>query len=138
MLIVETPLVSDFSGQHAERYKDIYHTLFFDHFTLGLAGALHAAEPTAMRNIVYFASDGSFNLNMQMRYERARKGTELARAVGEGDSAAVRLARSYQDVVQSSRLSLVVSNVERRLRRLSDMGMRLQARIRKKLVRSGA
>src|SRR5687767_3334332 len=40
LLLVETPLRQDL-GRAEERYRDIYHTLFFDHFTLALAAAKH-------------------------------------------------------------------------------------------------
>lgn len=153
MLLVETPLASDFSGTHAERFKDVYHTLFFDHFTLGLAGELHGAEASAMRNVLYFAIDGSFNFNVQVRYERAGRRTDLARAVAANDYPSLRRsrraydglrddalswARSHQAVLQASRLSRGLSRLERKLQRLWHRGRRLPARIRKEFARSKA
>lgn len=151
-LLVETPLVSDFSGAHAERYKDIYHTLFWDHFTLALAGHLHGAPAARMRNVLYFATDNSFNLNIQVRYERATAPTDLARAAGDGDESQLRLARkaydaitsdaivwarSYQDGMQSSGLARLAHRFERALSRFSQKAARLPLRIRQMLRHSG-
>jgi SAM-dependent methyltransferase len=43
LLVIETPLsITDRTSQ--KRYCDIYHTLFFDHFTLALLGAMNGME----------------------------------------------------------------------------------------------
>jgi len=154
MLLVETPLVSDFSGSHAERYKDIYHTLFFDHFTLGLAGAMHGAEPRVIRNVVYFAGDGSFNMNMQIRYQRGGpEWSGLSDTLARNEYTSIRLgrqsydallqdsllwARSHQNALRSARLAWMISVTERNLRRASHAGTRLQQRIRQALRRTGS
>lgn len=43
MIILETPIAVDHS-RIEERYRDIYHTLFFDHFTLALLGGMHGLK----------------------------------------------------------------------------------------------
>jgi SAM-dependent methyltransferase len=40
LLILYTPLTDDW-GNEEHRYRDIYHTLFFDHFSLALLAAMH-------------------------------------------------------------------------------------------------
>lgn len=43
LLILETPLTDDW-GSIEHRYRDIYHTSFFDHFTLALLGTMHGLQ----------------------------------------------------------------------------------------------
>jgi SAM-dependent methyltransferase len=52
MLLIETPFLTDW-GLEPDRYYDIYHSLFFDHFTLGLLGAAHGLQPRGITHITY-------------------------------------------------------------------------------------
>ncbi len=40
VLVIETPFFED-AGSTSQRYRDIYHTLFFDHFSLSVLAAQH-------------------------------------------------------------------------------------------------
>lgn len=55
LVVLETPLADD-DGQPDERFRDIYHTLFFDHFTLQLLTVQSGYRVTAWQNIL-FGSD---------------------------------------------------------------------------------
>jgi hypothetical protein len=73
-LVLETPLTIDY-GKLEERYGDIYHTLFFDHFTLSLLLAMHGFRCESMRNLMfYLPEDWSAHLYVQGAFRRA--GTE--------------------------------------------------------------
>jgi len=152
MLLVETPLASGHSLRQAERYRDIYHTLFFDHFTLGLAGAMHGVQAVTTRNISFFASSGSFNINMQVRYERTpADGTNLRTAARSGEPHAVRFARrvydglmtdalvwsrSHQVTAEASRFASLVSRIERSSRQNLRTGARVGRRLLRKVLES--
>jgi len=137
-LLVETPLVSDFSGAHSERYKDIYHTLFWDHFTLALAGHLHGARAVKMRNVLYFATDGSFNLNVQVRYAPGgRASGDLPREAARGAydallDEAVAWARSHEGNA-SSPVARSVLRSQHALERFARRAGRIPLRLRRML-----
>jgi len=51
-VLIETPITDDWGNQR-HRYRDIYHTLFFDHFTLALLGGMHGLHLMRSQNIVF-------------------------------------------------------------------------------------
>lgn len=53
LLILHTPLTNDY-GREDHRYRDIYHTLFFDHFTLTLLAAMHGMRCIHMSNAFFW------------------------------------------------------------------------------------
>jgi 2-polyprenyl-3-methyl-5-hydroxy-6-metoxy-1,4-benzoquinol methylase len=60
LILVETPVIFD-EGREVERYGDIYHTLFFDHFTLTLLGAMHRLRTLKSVNVTFF-KDSTFHI----------------------------------------------------------------------------
>ncbi|HEY6880853.1 MAG TPA: methyltransferase domain-containing protein [Polyangiales bacterium] len=61
LLILETPLTNDY-GTTSQRYRDIYHTLFFDHFTLALLASRASLRAVAWQNLLsYGPGDWSTN-----------------------------------------------------------------------------
>jgi SAM-dependent methyltransferase len=52
LVVLETPL-SDDHGRPEQRFRDIYHTLFFDHFTLQLLAAQSGYRVTGWQNILF-------------------------------------------------------------------------------------
>lgn len=70
VLVLETPITIDF-GDLTQRYTDVYHTLFFDHFTLGLLMQLHGFQAIGMHNLsFYLPTDWSENIFVQAAYVR--------------------------------------------------------------------
>ncbi|MBI4963560.1 MAG: class I SAM-dependent methyltransferase [Desulfomonile tiedjei] len=67
MIVLHTPLTDDTSLEQ-EKYRDIYHTLFFDPFTLGLLTAMHGLKCSG-GNYNYFLI-GSNVINFSMRFVR--------------------------------------------------------------------
>ncbi|MFC1850023.1 class I SAM-dependent methyltransferase [candidate division CSSED10-310 bacterium] len=49
LLLLETPLIFD-GGREQDRYRDIYHTLFFDHFSLTVLALMHGLQ---VKNIIH-------------------------------------------------------------------------------------
>jgi 2-polyprenyl-3-methyl-5-hydroxy-6-metoxy-1,4-benzoquinol methylase len=149
MLLVETPLASDFSGAQAERYKDIYHTLFWDHFTLVLAGAVHNLEVVTTRNLTPVVADSSFTLNIQMRFQRmTRPLTAQNEALRNGDYAQIRLARRAYDglavdavkwtrshqALRSAPICGALSRAERRAAWAARKGRRIIAKVKRRFL----
>jgi 2-polyprenyl-3-methyl-5-hydroxy-6-metoxy-1,4-benzoquinol methylase len=52
LLIIETPLAND-KGDEKHRYRDIYHTLFLNHFNLGLLASMHCLSLENAINAIY-------------------------------------------------------------------------------------
>lgn len=67
-ILIETPVRFD-SGHEQERFRDIYHTLFFDHFTLSLLGMKLGLQTRCVSNI-NFTAWGQHLLFVLMRFER--------------------------------------------------------------------
>jgi 2-polyprenyl-3-methyl-5-hydroxy-6-metoxy-1,4-benzoquinol methylase len=75
LLVLETPLCNDY-GRPEERYRDIYHTLFFDHFTLAFLALPHGFETVGFHNKHFFAEvDGSRCLFMQVALRKTEQPT---------------------------------------------------------------
>ena len=115
MLLIETPLANDYA-HHAERYRDVYHTLFFDHFTLALLGAMHGAPAARMQNKLFFLTESaSFNLYLQVCYQRSpdgkEKAQELARTLAKGDRTVLRAGRSAYDGLMPDSLNWARSHL---------------------------
>jgi 2-polyprenyl-3-methyl-5-hydroxy-6-metoxy-1,4-benzoquinol methylase len=73
LLVLETPLCNDY-GRPEERYRDIYHTLFFDHFTLALLAQHHGFEIIGFHNKHFYAEvDGSRCLFMQVALRKSEQ-----------------------------------------------------------------
>lgn len=67
MIVLHTPLTDD-KILEQEKYRDIYHTLFFDPFTLGLLAAMHGMKCSG-GNHVYFLIDSNV-MNFSRRFVR--------------------------------------------------------------------
>ena len=73
LIVLETPLADD-NGRPDERFRDIYHTLFFDHFTLQLLTAQSGYRATACQNILFGADSGVARcLFMQLAIARCER-----------------------------------------------------------------
>ncbi|MBF0524032.1 MAG: class I SAM-dependent methyltransferase [Deltaproteobacteria bacterium] len=51
IIIIETPFAED-SGEFEQRYRDVYHTMFFDHFTLSILADWHGFEPSRFHHTI--------------------------------------------------------------------------------------
>jgi 2-polyprenyl-3-methyl-5-hydroxy-6-metoxy-1,4-benzoquinol methylase len=69
LVVLETPVADD-HGLPDQRFRDIYHTLFFDHFTLQLLAARSGYRVTAWQNILFGDADGKRSLFMQLAMAR--------------------------------------------------------------------
>jgi len=109
MLIVETPRTDDWGDEH-DRYRDIYHTLFFDTFTLTLLGMTCGLATVNAQNITFRRNDRASNqVNIQLLFEKdqAPRTTTL-------DKSAVTAFRRCFDSLDSDFLSLVRYEMDRR------------------------
>jgi 2-polyprenyl-3-methyl-5-hydroxy-6-metoxy-1,4-benzoquinol methylase len=80
LLLVETPLLND-HGLTEQRFRDVYHTLFFDHFSLFRLAAAHGLEAVGVKNLLFGAEvDGSHNLYMLVAFAEAEGGAAGALA----------------------------------------------------------
>ena len=52
LLLIETPIIEDF-GDYKQRYRDIYHSLFFDHFTLSLLADMYNMQYQNSINLIF-------------------------------------------------------------------------------------
>lgn len=71
VLILETPLSNDL-GRPEDRFRDVYHTLFFDHFTLALLARQHGLGVLGWNNRHFNSdADGSRCLFIQVAFSRS-------------------------------------------------------------------
>lgn len=61
LLLIETPLTNDW-GREQHRYRDIYHTLFFDHFSLALLAGMHGLQYRESMNVIWKAGSNAMDL----------------------------------------------------------------------------
>jgi len=69
IILLETPVVQDW-GRAEHRYRDIYHTLFFDQFTLSLLAAMHGARTLRSLNVPYREPSGVFVIDVLTLFVR--------------------------------------------------------------------
>ncbi|MFH1115522.1 MAG: class I SAM-dependent methyltransferase [Pseudomonadota bacterium] len=69
IILLETPVVQDW-GRAEHRYRDIYHTLFFDQFTLSLLASMHGARTLRSLNVPYREASGVFVVDVLASFER--------------------------------------------------------------------
>ena len=67
LILIEIPLAED-DGNQQEKYRDIYHTLFFDHFTLGLLASMHKMQFLNSINKVW--ENGSFHVRILASFKK--------------------------------------------------------------------
>jgi SAM-dependent methyltransferase len=69
LLVIETPYAED-NGQYEQRYRDIYHTLFFNHLSLFLLGLRHGLSVHRSQRISFFLL-GDYHNYIQVVYSRS-------------------------------------------------------------------
>lgn len=97
LLVLETPLAQD-SGSFEGRFRDIYHTHFFDHFTLVLLAQRTGFTIRAWNNIVF--DDGRSSRNWLLQAVLARGPAKTAMSEG-----AIAQMRSAYDALLPDALS---------------------------------
>jgi SAM-dependent methyltransferase len=98
LLILETPLVNDW-GQELDRYRDIYHTMFFDFFTLALLGEMNGLRFVSGKDVMWSA--GSYCVDIVACYQVASKETAY-----DHTCPSVENFRAAYDLIQCSYLFL--------------------------------
>ncbi len=80
-LVVETPWAED-SGRYEQRYRDIYHTIFFNHLALCVTGRKHGLTVRGV-NHVSWPDDNGHHKYLQVLYTRddARDARPLAPSI---------------------------------------------------------
>jgi SAM-dependent methyltransferase len=68
LLFLETPWAEDI-GQYDQRYRDIYHTLFFNHLSFFLLGLKHGLAVRSSQRISFFTDD--YHKYIQLVYQRS-------------------------------------------------------------------
>ncbi len=68
LLIIETPLSTDFDCTE-ERYRDIYHTFFYDHYSLSLLATIHSLKYVNSLNLPF--KDSSNNNYIMASFMRS-------------------------------------------------------------------
>jgi SAM-dependent methyltransferase len=79
LLILQTPLTMDW-GRQQQRYCDIYHTFFFDHFTLALLGAMHGVAYRQSVNGVWKDDANFVDMVVSLQVDPALKQSSLSDA----------------------------------------------------------
>ncbi|MBI4963559.1 MAG: methyltransferase domain-containing protein [Desulfomonile tiedjei] len=98
VLLIETPLTNDW-GIEQHRYRDIYHTLFFDHFSLALLAGMHGFQYRESMNVIWKADSDS--MDMLVSFDPNRQLSEY-----ELPPAQIRHLRACHDAVHKDYLRL--------------------------------
>jgi ubiquinone/menaquinone biosynthesis C-methylase UbiE len=96
LLILQTPLTMDW-GRQQQRYCDIYHTFFFDHFTLGLLAAMHGVAYRQSVNGVWKDDANFVDMIVSLQVDPGLKQSQFS-------DAQIRSLRACYDGVQSDYL----------------------------------
>jgi len=103
LLILETPVAED-SGQTHERYRDIYHTLFFDHFSLFLLAAFHGMKVVQYRNFMSRRSwDGDYHFYLAASFRRDEKLSKISWSRSAIQTMRAAFDGTYHDFLQLGR-----------------------------------
>jgi len=80
LLLVETPFLADW-GRVEGRYADIYHSLFFDHFTLTLLGSMHGLQLRGVSHVTWRLGT-MYHVYMLLSFNRSEvlDGVDLTRS----------------------------------------------------------
>lgn len=109
LLLIETPVAEDFGGAE-ERYRDIYHTLFLDHFTMIHLAAMHGFRPVETINRYFrFENEALTHVFFCGVFERSEQGALLS-----ADADTVRVYRSVYESVRRDFLDLIRLRLEDR------------------------